>query len=68
MGWIKDLETKIMEINEIVSTVLLFSVTEYPSQLACSWNSLETSHFNNCHSHKGVISLFIYRKEKIDVP
>ena len=60
-GWIKDLKPKIMEIIEIVSTVFLFSVTEYPSQLACSWKSLETSHFNDCHSHKVVISLFIYR-------
>lgn len=67
-GWIKVLKTKIIEINEIISTVLLFIITEYLSQLAYSWMSLEISHFNDCHSHMVVISLFIYRKEKIGIP
>lgn len=56
-----------MEINEIVSTDF---ITECNClyQFACSWKSLQIPHFNDCHSNKVVISLFVYRKGKIDIP
>lgn len=57
-----------MDINEIMSTILLLNVTKYPSPFSYSCKSLETLHFNDCHSNKVVISLFIYGKVKIDVP
>lgn len=37
-----------MELNDIVSTVLVLNVTKYLSQFACSQKSQEVSYFDDC--------------------